>query len=428
MSENTDRAKQLLVEFKGDDYIFGVGCFDKIGPLVASQGDRAVVIAGGIGKDWGQAGNERLAASLAGAGVSAGEFVVGAKPNAPREDVIRIAECIRARDPAVIVAIGGGSVIDAAKGAAALATLGDSHPDIEEYFGMGKVSEMLAAENLAMPPIVAVEMAASSAAHLTKYSNITDPATAQKKLIVDDAIVPAKALFDYASTVTMSRSFTSDGALDGIAHSLEVLYGATGDSLEKVRPIALLGIDLIVNHVKRACEAPDDLAAREALGLGTDLGGYSIMIGGTNGAHLTSFSLVDVLSHGRACALMNPYYTVFFSPAIEEQLQEVGAIFAAAGYIKANLSALHRRDLGLAVAEAMIELSTDIGFPTTLEEVAGLTEDHIERALAAAKNPQLEMKLNNMPVALSAETVDAYMGPILEAAKTGDFGRIKNMS
>jgi hypothetical protein len=72
------------------------------------------------------------------------------------------------------------------------------------------------------------------------------------------------------------------------------------------------------------------------------------MIGGTNGAHLTSFSLVDVLSHGRACGMLNPYWTVFFAPAIQQPLHMVGRIYR-----------LHRRcqaekRLGLAVAEAMI--------------------------------------------------------------------------
>ncbi|MCJ7735889.1 MAG: iron-containing alcohol dehydrogenase, partial [Anaerolineae bacterium] len=46
--------------------------------------------------------------------------------------------------------------------------------------------------------------------------------------------------------------------------------------------------------------------------------------------------------------------------------------------------------------------------------------------LAAAKNPQLKMKLENMPVALSAETVDEYMGPILRAAVSGDLSIIKS--
>ena len=75
----------------------------------------------------------------------------------------------------------------------------------------------------------------------------------------------------------------------------------------------------------------------------------------------------------------------------------------------------------------MISLSKSIGFPTTLSEVPGFADEHIERALTAAKNPQLASKLQNMPVALSAETVDEYMGAVLQAAKAGDFSLIKNM-
>ena len=84
-------------------------------------------------------------------------------------------------------------------------------------------------------------------------------------------------------------------------------------------------------------------------------------------------------------------------------------------------------DLGLAVAEGMVNLSRDIGFPVSLSQVAGFTEAHVERCLSAARDPRLEMKLRNMPVPLSAETVDEYMGPVLEAAATGDFGLIRNM-
>jgi len=91
------------------------------------------------------------------------------------------------------------------------------------------------------------------------------------------------------------------------------------------------------------------------------------------------------------------------------------------------MDSLSGRELGMAVAEAMIALSKRIGFPTTLGEVKGFTDGHIERALTAAKDPQLKMKLQNMPVPLTAEMVDEYMGPILEAAKDGDLSRIKNV-
>jgi alcohol dehydrogenase len=182
-----------------------------------------------------------------------------------------------------------------------------------------------------------------------------------------------------------------------------------------------------VNYVERAVKNPNDIEARTALGLATDLGGYSIMLGGTSGGHLTSFSLVDILSHGRACAIMNPYYVVFFAPAVEEPLRLVGNIFKEAGLTNADINRLSGRELGVAVAQAMIALSKRVGFPTTLKEVQGFTDEHIERALTAAKDPQLKMKLENMPVPLTAEMVDEYMGPILRAARDGDLSLIKNV-
>jgi alcohol dehydrogenase len=271
-------------------------------------------------------------------------------------------------------------------------------------------------------------MAASSGAHLTKYANVTDMGKAQKKLIVDDAIVPARAVFEYAVTASMPAGLTADGALDGLAHLVEVLYSLVDrDQYELAEALAIAGVGLIAQYVERAVHEPMDLAAREALGLATDLGAYAIMIGGTNGGHLTSFSLVDILSHGRACAIMNPYYTVFFAPAIERPLHVLGAIFREAGLTTVDTDALDGRSLGLAVAAAMFELSRRIGLPTTLREVEGFGVAHAARALAAAKDPQLRMKLENMPIPLSTDMVDDYMAPILEAAWTGDFGLIRSV-
>ena len=350
--------------------------------------------------------------------------VEGAAPNAPREDLFRIRDSISVLDPNVIVCLGGGSTLDATKAAEVLRTLGG---EIDDYFGTAKVTAKVVEQGKSLTPVVAIQTASSSGAHLTKYSNITDVATGQKKLIVDEAIVPTRAVFDYDVTQSMPAGFTVDGAFDGVAHVLEVLYGAVGKPYyDKLVEIASEAIGLVVHFVERAVQYPADAEARTALGLATDLGAYAIMIGGTNGGHLTSFSLVDVLNHGRACAIMNPYYTVFFAPAIEGPLRVVGAIFREAGFTHADIDGLGGRELGVAVAEAMMALSRRVGFPTTLGEVDGFSDAHIERALAAAKNPQLKMKLENMPVPLTADMIDEYMRPILEAARDGDPGLIKN--
>ena len=418
-----EKARGLIRGFKGDKYAFGAGTLTCTGELAAQLGKSAAVIYAvypGVEQMVDQ-----VKSSLGSAGVTVlGEFI-GAAPNAPREDVFRLGDQVGELKPEVIVVIGGGSTIDAAKAASVLATLGGP---IDRYFGTALVTNALASNGKKLISVVAVQTASSSSAHLTKYSNITDLKTGQKKLIVDEAIVPPRAVFEYDVTTSMPPGFTADGAMDGIAHLIEVLYGAVGqDFYESAAEVAAVGVKLIVHHVERAVAAPTDLEAREALGLGTDLGGYAIMIGGTNGGHLTSFSLVDILSHGRACAITNPYYTVFFAPAIEEPLKLLGGIYKDAGLTQADVDSLSGRELGMAVAEAMIALSKRIGFPTTLGEVEGFTDGHIERALTAAKDPQLKMKLQNMPIPLTAEMVDEYMGPILEAAKDGDLSRIKNV-
>jgi alcohol dehydrogenase class IV len=235
----------------------------------------------------------------------------------------------------------------------------------------------------------------------------------------------------------MPRSVTIDGALDAIAHCFEVFCGMnTADihaagihtaNYERVARITEIALELIVEYTPRVIANPDDIEAREAIGMATDLGGYAIMLGGTNGAHLTSFSLVDLAGHGTACGIMNPYYAVFFSPNIGNQLRLVGAVFKQHGYISENLDALAGRDLGIAVATGMISFAKAIGAATTLSELPGFNESYITKALSAAKDPQLAMKLRNMPVPLNADLVDEYMGPILRAAAIGDFALIKSL-
>ena len=421
-----ETAYQLLKEFKGDAYHQGSGALSHVGKMAAAVGKRAALVRETFpGSDQHVA---TISDSLGAAGVQLVGVVNGAKPNCPREDLFRITKELKELNPDVIVSFGGGSTIDSVKGAEVLRSLGG---DIEVYFGVGEVTSRLAESGKMLTPHIAIQSASSSAAHLTKYSNITDAETAQKKLIVDDAIVPGNAIFDYDLTRSQPRALTLDGALDGLSHALEVYYSAVGmpaAAYEKARDVALTAIDLVVRYLPKVARNPSDAEGREALGLATDLGGYAIMIGGTNGAHLTSFSLVDILSHGRACAMLNPYYTVFFAPAVEEPLRLIGEIYRSAGYSDADFSALTGREAGVEVAESMFRMAGEIGFPTRLDEIDGFGRAHIDRALEAAKNPQLRMKLQNMPVPLTADLVDEYMGPILEAAVDGDLSRIKNLS
>lgn len=425
------KSKKLLSDWKGDSYIFGRGVLPQIGKLAAKFGKNALVVCN---TTYMKPVADAVTNALKDAGVSlAGNTIVpDAGPNAPRADVYRIETYILHHKPDVIIAVGGGSTIDACKAANFLAALGgEVSPEVDHWFGTGIVSEALKNTGKKLFPLIAVETSASSGAHLTKYSNITDPVAGQKKLVVDDAIVPPYALFDYDVTSSMPVPVTIDGALDSIAHCFEVFTGLPANApKEKYDLCAALtetAVELTVQYAPKVIKDPKDMEAREAIGMSTDLGGYAIMVGGTHGPHMTSFSLVDLTGHGTACGLMNPYYAVFFAPAIENQLRLAGNVFKKYGYISENLENLKGRDLGLAFARGMIAFGKAINAPTTLKELPKWNDSYVEKILTAAKDPQLDMKLKNMPVPLTAAKVDEYMGPIIRAAVNGDISIIKNL-
>jgi alcohol dehydrogenase len=421
MQQLKDKARSLIKTFKQDQYIYGVDCLGQIGSLTRKLGKKVLIVTSLQERDPQH--HRILSDSLKQAGLQILGHTATARPNSPREDVYRIQQAIQSAKPDVVLCASGGSGIDATKAAIVLATLGGN---LDDYFGLGKVADSASSQNKQLLPFVAVQTASGSAAHLTKYSNITNIQTFQKKLIIDNMIVPTRCLFDYSLTRSMSSSFTCDGAFDGLSHCLEVYYGAHPEFYSRVEDVALTGIELILASLENAVADPDDAEAREALGLGTDLGGYAIMIGGTNGAHLTSFSLVDVLSHGRACAILNPYYTVFFAPSIPKQLQKLHGLFRKYDLVPGDDVDQDVGRLGESVATGLTTLSRRVGYPTTLAEIDGFAAEHITKALQAAKDPQLASKLQNMPIPMSAENVDEYMRPVLEAAQKGDFSLIKH--
>lgn len=428
-------ARQLLLEWKGNNYHFESGVLGSVGETIRNYGETALIITNG--SNWIQGPFDVLIKSLKNCRVSY-KVILGAKPNAPLDDLYRIALQVALHKPESILAFGGGSTIDASKAANVLATyssedvahiLGSQWAEagtIDPFFGTGLITKVRNASGKDLIPLVAVQTSASSASHLTKYSNITDSLKRQKKLIVDNTIIPKVAFFDYEITKSAPEDLTVDGGLDGIAHCWEVFMGASGkDYYQKVEHIVSSSLRLIINNLPLIRKEPNNIKARTALGLGTDLGGYAIMLGGTNGPHLGSFSLVDVLTHGRACALLGPYYTVFFAKAIQEQLQAIAQIFRDAGYLKKDFSSLDIRGLAEAVATAMFRFNTALGVPTNLQN-AGVSEEHLNKMLAAAKDPQLQMKLLNMPIPLDVEKgdVDTYMRQLLTVAFKGNLHNI----
>jgi alcohol dehydrogenase len=110
-----ENAQRLIAQFKADRYAHGISVLPRVGPAAAALGGRAALVldtSPGLGTHAGT-----IRDSLAAAGVNLLGVVPGAAPNAPREDVARIAAALAELAPDVVVSFGGGSTIDAAKAA-----------------------------------------------------------------------------------------------------------------------------------------------------------------------------------------------------------------------------------------------------------------------------------------------------------------------
>ncbi len=416
------KAEQMLTNFKGSTYSFGLEVLDQVGYHGAKYGKNVLLVANQT--HLNNVVKQVIYALEKHGMVLVTDPIPGAKPNTPTTDVERLAKTMATHQFDLVVVIGGGSSIDAVKAALALNTL--SLP-LDALYGTGLVSKALDLSGKSLKPLIAVATVAGSAAHLTKYANVTNFAQGQKKLIVDEALVPASAVFDYNVTTTLDPAITIDGIMDGISHLTEVFYGIDDNNYMLVAEMIKVGLPLLLGLAPQVLADPNAKHAREGIGLATDLGGYAIMTGGTNGAHLTSFSLVDILSHGRACGLLNPYYTVLFGSAIQPQLRILGKIYQEYGFIEQNIANLSGRELALVVAEGMQSFLKSISAPTQLKQIPQFSEAHLKRALLAAKDRQLAMKLENMPLPITADMVDEAIGSVLTAAREGDLSFVKSL-
>ena len=254
------QAEEILRNWKGDSYSFGRNVLGKIGEYAKKYGNTTLLCHSTRG--WIKPFLKPVRDTLEEKGI---KFlsISGARENAPREDLYRIALQIVKFKPDSIIAIGGGSGIDACKAASVLASYSiqeivsalkideDMASTIEPFFGMGNVTKVEQATSKKIIPVIGVQTAASSAAHLTKYSNITDPTTGQKKVIVDDSIVPPSAVFDYDFTLNAPDNLTIDGGLDGLAHTWESFMGATGkDYYETIKNITAISTKLILESLR----------------------------------------------------------------------------------------------------------------------------------------------------------------------------------
>ena len=243
------------------------------------------------------------------------------------DDVARIREAIEQSASTEVVAIGGGSVLDAAKAAWAAHQSG---LDVSELFGSGKISERFPGREFKR--IIAVPTTAGTGSEVTPYANIVDRAAGVKRLIADRQIVPRMALIDPYYGRSMPDSLTAATALDALTHNIESLLNTGApETMFSSNELAVYAVRLIRDNLPRVFRDPNDVNARERLCAAATIGGMQISDRPTSLPHLGSFSFFGQVPHGIAAAMLLPPFWRYYlaEKAVAKRTMLLADIFPA---------------------------------------------------------------------------------------------------
>ena len=316
------------------------------------------------------------------------------------DDVARIREAIEQSDSSEVVAIGGGSVLDAAKAAWAAHQTG---LDVSELFGSGKISEKFPGREFKR--IIAIPTTAGTGSEVTPYANIVDRAAGVKRLIADSQIVPRMALVDPYYGRSMPDSLTAATALDALTHNIESLLNINAPETKfATNRNALYAVRLIRDNLPLAFRDPNDVNVRERLCAAATIGGMQIAERPTSLPHLGSFSFYGQVPHGIAAAMLLPPFWRYYlaEKAVAERTMMLAGVFP---------SEAPQKTPDDVVNAAAAFISAYAGVPK-LSALSCFDAAMVDRIAAdAVKNP---MKLASAPRPVAPESAAGIISGILK--------------
>lgn len=264
-----------------------------------------------------------------------------------------------------LVAIGGGSAIDAAK-AIGLAAANRKHPrELVGYFrGLH-----------APPPIYAVPTTAGTGSEVTVAAVISDPQREAKLVIADTRIVPKMAALDPELMVGLPREVTAASGMDALTHAIEAFIGYWGTPFTD--RMALAAVGMIIENLPIVCENGKDLVAREKMALASTYAGLAFTRANVGNVHAIAHQLGGKYHtpHGLANAIMLPHVLRFSRDAITDKLA------ALARHAKLGGADEPQAELAQKFIDSIDALSRRIGIPRTLD---ALREEDIPQLARAA--------------------------------------------
>ena len=238
----------------------------------------------------------------------------GIHAEVPLSDVDRVTETVRKSDAQAIIAIGGGSVIDCAKAAAALAPL--EGKCIEYFYG----EKQIPGKGLFF---AALPTTAGTGAEVTNNSVLLDPATKIKKSLRHSAMIADLALVDGDLTVSCPPELTANSGLDAFVQAFESVTSPKANDYTK--SLSFTALRKIAAHLERAYRDGKDRIARSEMAEGSMLAGMAFSQTGLGAIHGLAHPIGSLkhVPHGRACAALIPAVVEWNKPCCEELYAQI---------------------------------------------------------------------------------------------------------
>ena len=275
------------------------------------------------------------------------------------ETVDTAADAARQAKADCIVSVGGGSVIDTAKGVCVILKSG------------GKANDHLNFLVLTEPqtPHIAIPTTAGTGSEVTNIAVLTSKSAARKLYIVDTRIMPNVAILDPCFTLSMPRDLTVSTAMDALTHAIEAMTSIMANRI--CDGMALQAIRLIRENLPLVLADGKNEKARLNMQLAATMAGWAFTIAQVGLAHAMAHTIGVTyhIPHGKACGILLPWVMRYNVDQAPDKLAQVAQAMGV------DTSTMTERDAALAAAEAVEELMKKAGHPLRLRDIGVPEED-----------------------------------------------------
>ncbi len=287
----------------------------------------------------------------------------------PSVEVVKAGvEAFKAAGADYMIAIGGGSPQDTAKGIGIII----NNPEFADVVSL----EGVAPTKNKSVPVIAVATTAGTAAETTINYVITDEAKRRKFVCVDPHDIPVVAVVDPDMMASMPKSLAAATGMDALTHAIEGY--TTLASWELADTLNLKAIEIISRSLRKAVEK--DPKAMEDMALGQYVTGMAFSNVGLGVVHGMAHPLSAFYNtpHGVANAVLLPYVMEFNAPHTGDKFREIARAMGVKG-----VDAMSEAEYRKAAVEAVKQLKKDVNIPETLKEI-GVKEEDLDALADAA--------------------------------------------